>query len=140
MSSIARSNFVSNLTKTQQKLTKNYGAHAVSRAQVFRWHKAFSMAVRVWKTSHFTKDENVTNVGVLMRSDQCLTVRMIGTVMSSLNDSEKGFIMSGQRLRTLGCCITTTLPVTLPSLNEFFTKKEYSSGSASPILTCSVPV
>ena len=28
------------LMKTQQKLVKNYGAHAVLRAQVFRWHKA----------------------------------------------------------------------------------------------------
>ena len=26
----------------------------------------------------------------------------------------KGFIVSGQRLRTIGCCITTMLPVTLP--------------------------
>ena len=37
------------------------------------------------------------------------------TIVRSLNDSEKGFIVSGQRLRTLGCCITTMLPVTLPS-------------------------
>jgi len=34
--------------------------------------------------------------------------------VSSLNDSEKGFIVSGQRLRTLGFYITTMLPVTLP--------------------------
>jgi len=37
-SSIARSNFASHLTKSQQKLTKNYREHAVSRAQVFMWH------------------------------------------------------------------------------------------------------
>ena len=37
------------------------------------------------------------------------------TIVGSLNDSEKGFIVSGQRLRALGCCHTTTLPVTLPS-------------------------
>ena len=37
------------------------------------------------------------------------------SIVSSLNDSEKGFIVFGQRLRTTGCCITTTLSVTLPS-------------------------
>ena len=31
------------------------------------------------------------------------------TIVRSLNNSEKGFIVSGQRLRTLGCCITTML-------------------------------
>jgi hypothetical protein len=42
----------------------------------------------------------------------------------SFNNSEKGLIVSGRRLRTLGCCLTTTLPVTLPSPSpNFFTKK-----------------
>jgi hypothetical protein len=59
-------------------------------------------------------DENVTKVRAVMRSDPRLTVRMIGTIVRSLNDSEKGFIVSGQRLRTLGFSIRATLPVTLP--------------------------
>jgi hypothetical protein len=43
--------------KTQQKLIKwAYGEHAVSRAQVFRWHKAFCMAVGLWKTNIILKD------------------------------------------------------------------------------------
>jgi len=34
-------------------------------------------------------------------------------IVRSLKDSEKGFIVSGQRLRTLGCCIKN-FPLTLP--------------------------
>jgi hypothetical protein len=48
---------------------------------------------------------------------------MIGTIVRSLNNSEKGFIMSGQRLRTFGCCITTRLRHTAISVNKFFMKK-----------------
>jgi len=52
---------------------------------------------------------------------------MNSTNMRSLNDSEKRFIVSCQRLRTLGCCITTRLPVTLPSsVNEFLAKNDIS--------------
>ena len=115
-------NFASNLTKMQQKLTKNYGEHAVSRVQVFRWHKAFLDGCESVEDEPCSgrpctskTDENVTKVRAVMRSDQRLTVRMIGTIMRSLNDPEKGFIVSGQRLRTLGCCIMATLPVTLSS-------------------------
>ena len=64
-------------------------------------------------------DENVTKVRDFVRSDRRLTVRMINSVLNlnrqTVHDSEKGFIVSGQRLRTLGCCITTMIPVTLPS-------------------------
>jgi len=30
-----------NATETYEKLRKAYGEHALSRTQVFRWHKAF---------------------------------------------------------------------------------------------------
>jgi hypothetical protein len=43
------------------------------------------------------------------------------TTVRSLNDLEKGFIVSGQRLWTLQCCITTTPSVI--SVKEFLTKK-----------------
>jgi hypothetical protein len=56
--------------------------------------------------------ENVAKVRDLIRSDWRVTVRMI----RSLNDLEKGFVVSSQSLRTLGCCITIMLSVTLPSL------------------------
>jgi len=57
------------------------------------------------------------------------------TIVRSLNDSEKGFIVSDQKLRTLGCCVTKTLPLTLPSLRErIFDQKVYFSVSAAPIL------
>ena len=56
-------------------------------------------------------------VKVLSIRNSCLKDKQLinSTIVRSLNDSEKGFIVSGQRLRTLGCCSTTTLPVTLPS-------------------------
>jgi len=34
-------------TETYEELKRACGEHAVSRTQVFRWHKAFLMAVRV---------------------------------------------------------------------------------------------
>ena len=38
----------------------------------------------------------------------------------------KGFIVSGQRFRTVGCCTTTMLPVTLPSpWKNFWPKKVF---------------
>jgi len=87
--------------------------------------KRFWLCVSVWKTNlvvedHAVKtDENVTKAKDLVRSDRRLTVRMISSVLNlnrqTVHDSDKGFIVSGQRLRTLGCCIMTTLPVTLPS-------------------------
>ena len=89
--------------------------------------KHFWMAVRVWKTNLVGEDlarqkteENMTKVSDLVRSDRRLTVKMISSVSNlnsqTVHDSEKGFIASGQRVRTLGCCTTTMLPVTLPSL------------------------
>jgi hypothetical protein len=44
------------------------------------------------------------------------------TIVRSLNDSEKWFSVSSQRLRTLGCCIMTTLHHAAISVNEFLTK------------------
>ena len=40
-------------------------------------------------------EENMNKVRALVRSDRRLTVRMFGTIVRSLNDSEKGFIVSG---------------------------------------------
>ena len=111
--------------------------------------KQFWMTVSVWKKNLVLeelacrKDENVTKVRAVVMSDRRLTVRMTGTIVRSLNDSEKGFIMSGQRLRTLGCCIKTTLPVTLPPpprMFFFFYQRGYSSGWEGPILTWSESV
>jgi len=123
----------------QLKLTKNCGEHAVSRAQVFRWYKAFldgqdSVEDEPCSGRPCTSktDENVTKVRALVRTDQRLTVRMIGIIMRSLNNSGKGFIVSGQRLQTHGCCITTTLPVTLPSSWTNFWPKRVFQWFRSP--------
>ena len=111
-----------NATQTYEKLKRTYREHALSRAHVSGWHKAFldgrvcvEDKPRSVRPCTSKADENVTKLRAVVRSDRRLTVRMIGTIVRSLNDSEKGFIVSGQRLRTLGCCIKTTLPVTLPS-------------------------
>jgi len=112
-----------NATETYEKLKWAFGEHAVSMAQVFRLHTAFldgreSVEDEPCSGRPFTSktEENVTKGWALVRSDRRMTIRMIGTIVRSLKDSEKKLIVSGQRLRTLGCCITTTLPVTLPFL------------------------
>ena len=45
--------------------------------------------------------------------------------------------VSGQRFRTLGCCITTTLPVTLPSPWKSFWTKRVFQWFRSPLLAWS---
>jgi hypothetical protein len=143
-SSITQSNFASHLMKIQLKRTKNYGEHAVLRAQVFRWHKAFldgqdsvdnepcSGRPCMSKT-----DENVTKVRALVRSDRRLTVRMIGTVMRSLNDSGKGFIVSGQNCRHLDAASQQRFLSNCHLRERIFDQKGYSSGSTARILAWS---
>jgi hypothetical protein len=50
---------------------------------------------------------------------------MKSTITRALDDSEIGFIVSGQRVRTLECCITTTLR------ERTVDQKGYSNGSAA---------
>ena len=127
-----------NATETYEKLRRAYGEHALSRTQVFRWHKAFldgrksvEDEPRCGIPCTSKTEENLTKVRDLVRSDRRLAVRMISIVLNlnrqTVHDSEKGFIVSGQRLRTLGCCsITTMLPVTLPSpWTNFWPKKVF---------------
>jgi hypothetical protein len=61
---------------------------------------------------------------VLFTKNLCFKIKQLinSSIVRSLNDSEKGFV-SGQRLRTLRCCITTTLRHTAISVNKFLTKK-----------------
>jgi len=73
-------------------------------------------------------DENVTKVRELVRSDRRLTVRMVSSVLNlnrqTVHDSEKGFIVSGQRLRTLWMLHHDNSPChTAISVNEFLVKK-----------------
>jgi len=59
-SSVARPNFVSNLTKTQQKLMKNY--KGLMESMLYQGHgflgriKHFWIAVSVWKTNLVLED------------------------------------------------------------------------------------
>ena len=46
-----------NATETYEKLRRAYGEHALSRTQVFRWHKAFLDGRDcVWKTNLIVED------------------------------------------------------------------------------------
>ena len=103
--------FNENATETYEKLRRSYRGHAVARTQVFRWYKAFlDSRERVEDESrcgrHCTSkmDENLTKVRDLVRSDRRLTEWSVVCwiwIAKTVHDSEKGFIVSGQRLRTL---------------------------------------
>ena len=67
-------------------------------------------------------------VKVLFIRNLCLKDKQLinSAILRFLNDSEKGFILSGQRLRTLGCCITPNPPVTLQSpWTNFWPKRAF---------------
>jgi len=78
------------VTRYKNGETKSRAAkHAVSRTQVFRWHKAFldgreSMEDEPHSRRPCTSktDENVTKARDLVRSDRRLTVRMISSVLN----------------------------------------------------------
>jgi len=78
--------------KLNEKLKRSCGDHAVLRAHVFRWHKAFldGPYESVEDEPHSGRpcmsktDENVTRMRASLVSDQRLTVGMIGTVVKSL--------------------------------------------------------
>jgi len=66
-----------------------YGEHAVSRTQVFRWHKVFldgrenaEGEARSGRPCTSKTDENVTKARDLVRSYRSLTVRMISSVLN----------------------------------------------------------
>ncbi|GFT06497.1 protein GVQW3 [Trichonephila clavipes] len=74
-----------NATETFAKLQQAYGDSVLSRAQVFRWFKAFSEGrksiedePRSVRPSVSKITENVVRVRDLVRSDRRLRVRMIG--------------------------------------------------------------
>ena len=76
-------------TETYEKLKRDYGEHTVSRAQVFRWHKAcldghesVEDEPRSGRPCTSKTDENVTEVRAVAWSDNRLTVRMIGSELN----------------------------------------------------------
>jgi len=94
----------------------------------------FWMALRMSKTSLVIgrvctskTDENVPKVKDLVTSDRCLTVRMISSVLYLNRQTAHKILTFELGMRTLGCYITTLLPVTLPSSwTNFWPKKGIS--------------
>lgn len=73
-----------NATKTLAKLQKAYGDAALSRAQVFKWFKAFSKSRKSVKNeSQFGRpltsrnDKNVKQIRDLVQSDRCWLITVI---------------------------------------------------------------
>jgi hypothetical protein len=62
-------------------------------------------------------EENVTNMRALVKSDQHLAVTVIGSELNLYHHQTIYDILTEEvDVRTLGCCMTTMLLVTLPSL------------------------
>ncbi|KAK4879446.1 hypothetical protein RN001_007592 [Aquatica leii] len=69
---------------TFEKLKQAYGEHFLSRAQTFRWHKAFledrenvEDEQRLGRSTTSKTDENIKRVKTLVISDRRLTLRML---------------------------------------------------------------
>ena len=78
-----------NAKETYEKLRGAYGEQALSRTQVFRWHKAFldgresvEDEPRCGRPCTSKTEENVTKVRDHVRSGRRLTVRMINSVLN----------------------------------------------------------
>jgi predicted outer membrane protein len=71
-------------TTTHGKFQQDFGDHAISRAQAFRWHSMFSEGRTLVEDGQHSRrpsatwtGDNTTRVRELVSSDQRLTVRMI---------------------------------------------------------------
>jgi len=71
-------------TETLAMIPKAYGKDALSKAQVFRWHKAFREGTeevedeqRLGRPSTSHTLDNVAKVKAVLDSDRCLSVRLI---------------------------------------------------------------
>src|SRR5215469_14765619 len=78
-----------NATEIYEELKRAYGEHALSRTQVFMWHKAFldgrdsvEDEPRSGRPCTSKTEENVTTGRNLVRSDRRLKVRMISSVLN----------------------------------------------------------
>jgi hypothetical protein len=85
-------------------------------------------------------EDNVMNMRALVKSDRHLTVTMIGSELNLIYQTVHGILTKKIGMRTLGRCITTTLPVTLPSPWQKFWPKGVVRWFRSSILAWSESV
>lgn len=98
-----------NANETFVKLKRVYGDDALSLAQVFRWHKAFSEGreivenePRFERPSSARTEENAAKILALVRWDRRLTVKMICSVLN-LNSQLTFPQTSSQKAEEKGC-------------------------------------
>jgi hypothetical protein len=75
-------------------------------------------------------EENVTNMRALVKFDRHFTVRMVGSAFNLNKQAVHDILTEQLGIRTVGCCMSTSPPVTLPA--PWTNQKGYSSGSVAP--------
>ncbi|KAL4090770.1 hypothetical protein QTP88_025547 [Uroleucon formosanum] len=95
-------------TETFQKLQQAYGESVLSRAQDFRWFKAFSEGreaienePRSGRPSTAKTEENVIRVRDLVRSDRRLTARMNGEQLGLTNTTVHQILTNDLEMRKI---------------------------------------
>jgi hypothetical protein len=143
-------NSASNLMKAQQKLTKNYNGHMES--MLYEGHtflgdiKHFGWPWGCGRRTSFCKTLHVKNGRKCDQSEGfCevwwhLTVTMIGSMLNWNHQTVHDILTEELGMRTLGCCMTTMLLVTLPSLRTKFWAHRVFQWFHSPTLTWSESV
>ncbi|GFX49285.1 putative mariner transposase [Trichonephila clavipes] len=116
-----------NATETFAKLQQAYGDNVLSRAQVFRWFKAFSKGRESIEDGSCSRRpsisktaDNVVRVRDLVRSDRRLTVRMIGEEFN-LNHTTVHQILTNE-LKMRKIC-SKMVPKNLSQVNRFLASK-----------------
>jgi hypothetical protein len=123
-----------NATETYEKLKRAHGEHALSRAQVFRWHTAFLDGRETMEDEPCSgrpcmskTDENVTKVRVL-----CIVHKEFMPQGQTVNKQYYREVLERLRKRVhhvrpetadTRCCIVTMLCHTAISMTEFLTKR-----------------
>jgi len=90
-------------TETLAMIQKAYGKDALSKAQVFWWHKAFREGredeQRIGRPSTSHTSDNVANVQAVLDSDRRLSVRFIADQVGLPKSIVHEIVMTGLQMR-----------------------------------------